>query len=110
MPIVEGDLKWRLSGGAANTTAANSLGGDMSTVAGGLITSDVLNNLFSGVSGPDSSTGRSHFRLIYLRNENGTITLTNPKVWIDLDTLSGDDEFDIGLDPALPGSDRKSVV
>src|SRR5688500_20261832 len=104
MPIVEGDLKWRLSGGAANTTAANSLGGGMSIVAGGIITSDVLNNVFGGVSGPDSSTGRSHFRLIYLRNENGTITLTNPKVWIDLDTQSGNDEFDIVLDRASPRS------
>ena len=94
-----------MSGGAANTDPLNSLGGAMSTAGGGVIVDNTLNNLFPNVTGPQSSAGATHFRLIYIFNNHATLTFTNAKIWITSLTASADDEVDIGLDPAAIGSD-----
>ena len=44
-------LKWRLSGGAANTTATASIGGIMSTVAGGIVLSQLATATTTTISG-----------------------------------------------------------
>src|SRR5512134_252046 len=97
MPIASTDIKFRISGGASNTDPALALGGAMSTVAGGLITTDVVNNLWDNVSGDESSAGDIEYRGIYIRNEHGSLTLTGAKIWISADTTSANDEVDIAL-------------
>jgi hypothetical protein len=97
MPIASTDIKFRLSGGASNTDPNASIGGAMSTVGGGLITTDVVNNLWDNVSGDESSAGDIEYRAIYIRNEHGSLTLTGSKIWISADTTSADDEVDIAL-------------
>jgi hypothetical protein len=105
LPIVAADIQFKLSGGAANVDPLNSLGGAISTAGGGVIVDNTLNNLFPNVTGPQSSSGSTHFRCIYLFNNHATLTFTNAKIWIAQLTASGDDEVDIGLDPAAIGSD-----
>lgn len=100
MPITTAEIEYRLSGGAANTSPAASLGGAMSTAGGGLITSGQANNLFDDVSGAESSAGDIEYRCIYVRNTHGTLTWQSVFCWIDSLTTSADTEFDIGLDPA----------
>lgn len=101
MPIVPSDIVFRLSGGASNTDPNASHGGAMSTVGGGVITTDVLNNLWDDVSGAEASSGDTEYRCIYVENAVATaITLQNAKIWISADTTSTDDEVDIGLDTA----------
>jgi hypothetical protein len=76
----------------------------MSTVAGGIIADNTLNNLFPNVSGPQSTAGSTHFRCIYLFNNHATLALTNAKIWIAQLTSSSDDEVAIGIDPAAIGA------
>jgi len=82
----------------------------MSTVSGGIITDDVLNNLFPDVTGPQSTAGATHWRCIYIHNNHATLTLTNAKIWIAQDTTSANDEIDIALDPVAIGSNTAVTV
>lgn len=97
MPIVEADIEYRLSGGAANTTPANSLGGAMSTVAGGIITSGNANNLWDDVTGAESAAGDIEYRAFYVKNNHATITWQTVYFWISSLTTSADTEFDVAL-------------
>ena len=101
MPIVASDIQWRLSGGAANATVSLSRGGAISSTA---VTDNTLENLFPTVTGPQATSGVTHYRLIYLRNAHATISLTGPTVWIDQVTASTSDEIALGIDPGSVSS------
>lgn len=105
-PIVPsaGDVLSRLSGGASNTSPAASLGGAMSSQAGGIIVSAVIRNLFDDVSGDESAAGDAEYRCFYIVNAHATLTWLGVKAWVSLVSDSPDTEFDIGLDPAAVGS------
>lgn len=100
MPISSAELVYRLSGGTTNTNPNASLGGAMSTAAGGVITTATLNNLFDDVSGDESAAGDTEYRCMYLENTNGTLTLSAIKAWISSVSASADSVYAIGLDPA----------
>lgn len=97
MPIVSTDIVYRLSGGAANTTPAASLGGARSTAGGGIITSGAANNLWDDVTGDESAAGDTEYRGIYVLNNHGSLSLQNSKLWIDSLTSSTATEFDLAL-------------
>ncbi len=97
MPIVSGDIEYRLSGGASNTDPDAALGGAMSTVGGGLITSAVLNNLWDDVSGAEASAGDIEYRCIYILNSHGSLSLQDPSIWIQTITPSTFSEVDLAL-------------
>jgi hypothetical protein len=100
VPIAASDIFFRLSGGGANTSPASSLGGTMSTAAGGVITSGVANNLWDDVSGAESAAGDIEYRCFYVQNSHGSITWRAPVIWIDTNTTSTFTTFDIALDPS----------
>jgi hypothetical protein len=97
MPIAATDIEYRLSGGANNTDPNASLGGAMSTLAGGLIATGVDNNLFDDVSGDEAAVGRTEYRGFYVRNNHGALTWQGVVAWLSALTTSADTEFDIGL-------------
>jgi hypothetical protein len=97
MAIIASDIEVRLSGGASNTSPAAALGGAMSTVAGGVITTNVLNNLFDDVSGDESAAGDIEYRGIYVKNNHGSLTWQTVKAWLSSLTTSTDDELAIAL-------------
>lgn len=98
MAITTTDIVYHLSGGAANTSPAASLGGARSTAGGGVITSGGANNLWDNVSGDEHAAGAFvEYRGIYVRNAHATLTLQSPKLWIDSLTSSADTEFDVAL-------------
>lgn len=97
MAIASTDLLMRLSGGAANTSPAASLGGAESTVAGGLVATGVANNLWDDVTGDEAAAGDTEYRGFYWHNNHGTLALQNAVTWIDSLTSSADTEFDIAL-------------
>lgn len=97
MAIVAADIKFILSGGAANTDPNAALGGAISTQAGGIITTDTLNNVWDNVSGAESSAGDIEYRAIFVKNTHGTLTYTGAKIWISSNTTSADDTIDIAL-------------
>lgn len=96
-PIDSADLLFRLSGGAANTDPDASIGGAMSTVAGGVITSAQMNNLWDDVSGDEGAAGDVEYRCIYLHNTDATRTWLNVKLWISATSSSPDTAFAIAL-------------
>lgn len=97
MPITTTEIEYRLSGGAANTTPGSALGGAMSTAGGGLITTNVDNNLFDDVSSAESSAGDTEYRGVYINNAHGSLTWESVVVWVDQDTTQSDTEIDIAL-------------
>jgi hypothetical protein len=99
MPIVSGDIVFRLSVAAAagDTTAgtpATSLGDQVSTTA---ITTATLNNLFDDVSGAEAAAGDVEYRCIFVLNNHATLTLQSAQVSIQSQTAGGG-TIDIALD------------
>jgi hypothetical protein len=76
------DLVLRYSGGAANTNQALSLGGALSTAAGGVIDDNVAGDLFDTVTGSQRAAGYTDYRAIYIRNEHATQTAYATVIWI----------------------------
>lgn len=97
MPIVAGDIKFILSGGASNTDPNAALGGAISTAGGGVITTDILNNVWDNVSGDEAAAGDTEYRAIFIKNTHGSLTLTGAKVWISSNTTSANDTVSIAL-------------
>jgi len=88
------NIKWYLSGGASNDSAAASLGGARSTST--KVTEDAL---FDDVSGAEATAGHTDYRCIYVVNEDAD-TLSDCFVWISSNTASEDTAITIGLDLA----------
>jgi hypothetical protein len=91
MPIVAGDIHYRLSGGAANSDHAASLGGAKSSVQ---VTPA---SLFDDVSGAESAAGDTEYRCVYIHNAHATLALQNAVVWIQTNTPSPGTTVDIAL-------------
>jgi hypothetical protein len=79
MPIIVADIQRRLSGGAANSNPAASLGGAKSSVASPL-------NLFDTVAGDESAAGDVEYRVEYVHNNHPTLTLQGARLWITANT------------------------
>src|SRR5215510_2193981 len=101
MAIVSTDLKLFHSGGGSNSTIANDIAGDISSVE---LTDNTLNNLWDDVSGDESSSGDSEFRKIFFKNSHSSLTAQSTVLWIDTNTTSTNDTINIGLDPAGSGA------
>jgi hypothetical protein len=86
MPIVSSDIKYYLSGGAANSDPNAALGGAISSTQ---LSGTPLNNLFDDVAGAESSAGDTEYRGIYVKNTHGTLTLQDAKLWIESQVASG---------------------
>jgi hypothetical protein len=103
MAIASTDIKYRLSGGAANANPATSLGGALSTT-------DTPVGFFNQVSSTEAQTGSVKYRCEYVKNENGTLTLTGAHVWVPVDTVSADTKIDIGLGTSAIGGTEQTIA
>lgn len=107
MPIVTTDIQIRLSGGAANSSVNASLGGAKSSTQ---VTDNTLNNLFDDVSGAESLAGDTEYRCVYIHNAHASLTMQNVKVYIQSNTSSVDDTWEIGLGSAALNSTEQTIV
>lgn len=103
MPIVSSELKYRLSGGAANSDPNASLGGVISA-------NDAPASLFDNVSSAEALTGDVEYRCFYLRNTNGTLTALGLRVWIQANTPAADTQVAIGLGTAAISAAEQTVA
>jgi hypothetical protein len=94
VPATGADIKWLLSGGAANANPNASLGGAISTTQ---IVDAVSQNLFDDVYSGESVPGDVEYRGFYIKNGHATDPLTAVAIYISLLTLSASTEFDLGL-------------
>ena len=98
MAIAASDIKLRISGSSASATDPNgSYGGAMSTVSGGIITTNVLNNDMDDITSAEASSGITIYHAYYYKNEHATLTYISPKFYIDTQTNSGDTSVAMGL-------------
>jgi hypothetical protein len=75
MPIVQADIEYRLSGGAANADPDLSLGGAKSSSLAPL-------DQFDDVNSTESAAGDTEYRCLYVHNDHPTLTLQNAVIWI----------------------------
>lgn len=103
MPIIASEIQYRLSGGASNSDPAASLGGAKSSTA-------ISSTLFDDVSSAQATSGLVEYRCFYVHNNNGTLTLIAPKVWIQTNTPSATTTVAIGLGTSAQGGTEQTVV
>lgn len=101
MVIASTDLKLFHSGGGSNSTIANDIAGDISSVE---LTDNSLNNLWDDVSGDEGSSGDTEYRKIFFKNAHGSLVAQGTMLWILTQTTSANDAISIGLDPAGAGA------
>lgn len=97
MAIAATDIKWRYSGGVANTDPNACLGGVLSTSASGTIDDAVANDLWDDVSSAEASAGDTEYRGFYIKNEHGTLTYSDARIYISSNTSSPDDTVALGI-------------
>lgn len=100
MPVNASDIKYRLSGGAANADQNASLGGAKSA-------NEASASLFDNVSSAEATAGDVEYRCYYVHNASTTHTMLAAKAWILANTPSGDTQIEIGLGTsALNGTEQ----
>lgn len=90
MPVASTDIKFKLSGGAANANALLSLGGVKSSV-------DAPAGLFDRVEPEESSAGDIECRIIYIHNAHATESLVGAVAWFSGNTPSASSILEMGL-------------
>jgi len=110
VPIVEADLIFRLSGTVSNTDPNLSIGGAMSTVAGGIVDTDVLNNDMDDISSDEAAAGITIYHGYYYENTNGSLTWTIPVFFIESQTSSGDTNVNIAIALEAKNVDIETLV
>lgn len=90
MPIQPTDIALRLSGGAANPSAATSLGGAKSSVSAGA-------SVFGSILASEAASGRIEHRCLYVHNGHATLTAEAVKVWLSSNTPGAQTTIDIGV-------------
>lgn len=90
MPIITTDIKYKLSGGAANSDPLASIGGAKSSV-------DSSSTIFDDVTSGEATSGDIEYRCVYILNSHVTLSYQAAKVWIQTQTPSADTDVAIGL-------------
>lgn len=103
MPIISTDIKYRLSGGAANADPLLSLGGAKSST-------DASSNLLDAVSSAEALAGDIEYRCYYVHNAHATLTLENAVAWISANTPSADTTIDIGVGTSAVNATEQTVA
>ena len=103
MPIISTDIKYRLSGGAANADPLLSLGGAKSNT-------DAGSNLLDSVSSAEALAGDVEYRCYYVHNAHATLTLENAVAWIQANTPSADTTLDIGVGTSAVNGTEQTVA
>ena len=103
MPIVSGDILYRLSGGSGNAVQSASLGGAKSSTA-------ASTSIFDDVSSSESSAGDVEYRCIYVQNNHGSLTLSNAVAWLPVNTPSASTVVEIGLGTSVINGTEQTVT
>ena len=98
MAIVNTDILFRLSGGAANASADASLGGAKSSNA-------VPSGFFDTITGAESAAGDVEYRCFYVHNAHATLTMLGALVWIDTNVTGTELAIGVGTG-AINGTEQ----
>jgi hypothetical protein len=103
MPIASTDIKFRLSGGSANTDQNASLGGAKSST-------EAPSNLLDNVASGEAAAGDVEYRCEYVHNAHATLTLEAAKIWIHANTPSADTTLAIGIGTSAVNATEQTVA
>lgn len=106
MSILSGDIKFYLTGGAANTDPNLSLGGAVSATQ----VSGALHGLFDAVSPEEATAGDMEYRAIEVKNTNPADTLYAASLYISGETTSVDSQVLVGLDATTQSVANESTA
>lgn len=106
MAIAISDIKYYLSGGAANSDGNASLGGVISTTEQGT----GLHELFDLVTGDDSEVGDTEYRCVYVKNISSTDTAYNARLYISANTPGTGTSAEVGLGSSAIGGTEQTVA
>jgi hypothetical protein len=101
MAILTTDIVYRLSGGAANSSAIASLGGAKSS-------SVMPSGIFDDVTSGEASAGATEYRCIYVHNGHATLPLVAAVVWISTNTTGN--RLAIGLGSSAINATEQTVA
>ena len=104
MPITSSDIKLPISGGASNSSQNAALGGALST------TTEASSSLFDSVGSAEALSGDTEYRCFYVKNNHGSLTAQNVKVFLSANTPSAETDLAIGLGTAAIGATEQSVA
>jgi len=104
--IISSDIKFQLSGGAANADVNASLGGAVSSTE---IVDDTVNNLFAYAPATESEAGSTKYRGFFVKNTHATITAVAPKIYINSNTPSATTAVTVAL-AAETGSPMDTIA
>jgi hypothetical protein len=103
MPIVSSDIKYRLSGGAANADQNLALGGAKSST-------EASASLFDNVSSGEASAGDVEYRCFYVHNNHGTLTMLSAVLWIQANTPSAETTLDVALGTSAVNATEQTIA
>ena len=103
MAITSTDIKYRLSGGSANTDPALSLGGAKSST-------DAPSGLLDTVTSGEAASGDTEYRAFYVHNAHATLTLEAAKLWIQANTPSADTTLEVGLGTSAVNATEQTIA
>jgi hypothetical protein len=107
VPIVASDIKYYLSGGAANSDPNASLGGARSSTE---VVTATLHNLFDIVSSAEASAGMTDYRCIYVRNEHGSLTWQSVVTWLQQQADHANVTISIGLGTSAVDGTEQTIA
>lgn len=89
MPISDSDLLFLLSvsGGGPQSDPNDSFGGEIATTE---VQDDTLHNVFDKVTGDEALAGKINYRVIYVKNNHGSLTLEDAILWIQSNTTNSE--------------------
>jgi hypothetical protein len=103
MPIVSSDIKYRLSGGAANADQNAALGGAKSST-------EASASLFDNVSSGEAAAGDVEYRCFYVHNNHGTLTMLSAVLWIQANTPSAETTLDVALGTSAVNATEQTIA
>lgn len=103
MAIQSSDIRFRLSGGAANSDPLASLGGAKSSV-------DTGAGIFDGVTSSESAAGDIEYRCVYVHNAHATLTLSNAVAWLPSNTPSTSTIVEVGVGTSAVNGTEQTVA
>lgn len=100
-PVQSANVQIYYSGGISNAFQGSSIGGAISQVTQGKITSNISSNLYPSVTVAQAGTGIAHqYRCFYVFNDALGVTIRNAYIWFETLNPDSDVSFRMGLDPA----------
>jgi hypothetical protein len=105
--ITDADIQFYLSGGATNSSVADSIGGDQSYYA---ISSGYVENFFVNVTAAECTSGMTDYVCIYVFNDNEADTMYDVTIRLPKSPDSADTAIEFGADPAGAGVSVTAVT